>query len=84
MTKPMAGGPLRELDKRHGGQRDPAFAAGLGLPFGIWSQSKAQGRCTGGKRCDDGIERIMRGAAEAVVRAELQPRGGGLQCGYQL
>ena len=28
-------------------------------------------------------ERIMRGAAEAVVRAELEPGAGGLQRGYQ-
>src|ERR1700684_1388660 len=84
MTKPLAGCLVRELGERRGVRCDPALAAGLGLQFGTWSESEAQGCRAGGKPCYDGIERIMRGAAEAVARAELQPRGGCLQRGYQL
>jgi hypothetical protein len=58
------------------GQRDPAFAAGRRLQFEVWPESQAQGCCTLGQRCEDGVEGIMWQAAKAVVRAALQPSTG--------
>jgi hypothetical protein len=43
---------LEERGEWRGGQCDPTLAGGRGLQLGIWQESQAQGRGTGGECCD--------------------------------